>query len=48
MEYYDQYGNALEIGTFKNGNGNLLIYDEDGTFLTVFIYKSGELEFYGL
>ncbi len=40
--YFDQNGNALEIGTLQNGSGKLFQYDENGKKIATIKYKNGK------
>jgi antitoxin component YwqK of YwqJK toxin-antitoxin module len=40
-QLFDKNGNSLEKGTFKDGNGTLNYYDENGTLYLVQTYKNG-------
>lgn len=39
----DKNGNPLDIGNFKDGNGTILIYDEDAKIISREIFKNGKL-----
>ena len=36
-----QKGNKRDAGTLKNGNGTVILYDEDGTVMEIMTYKNG-------
>lgn len=40
---YDATGSPVEMGTLKDGNGSLFIYDLDGSLLEIQYYESGKL-----
>ncbi len=40
--FFDPFGLPLEIGTFKNGNGTLLEYDDAGRKIGFWTYKDGK------
>ena len=42
IKCYDNNGNALDMGEFKDGNGNLIIYKE-GVQVSVCQYKNGKM-----
>lgn len=43
LRYKDPQGNDLPIGTFKDGNGTWVYYDEEGKQIGVQVYKNGAL-----
>jgi len=38
---YDEKGNKRDAGTLKNGNGTVILYNEDGTVRETLTYKNG-------
>jgi antitoxin component YwqK of YwqJK toxin-antitoxin module len=41
---YDSKGNKRDPGTLKEGNGTLILYDDDVTVREVSMYKNGVLQ----
>ena len=39
---YDETGNKRNAGTLKNGNGTLILYNEDGTVRETLTYENGK------
>jgi hypothetical protein len=40
---FDSQGDALEMGTLKDGTGTMLIYDDQGKLLYTHVYENGQL-----
>jgi hypothetical protein len=41
---YDSKGNKRDPGTLKEGNGTIILYDDDATIREVVIFKNGVLQ----